>query len=425
MRHSLFSCFGIELEYMVVDRDSIAVRPIVDTLLRDVAALPGAVVESESEPGWPDELSLGDISLGNELAAHVIELKVSRPAPSLRGLGHDFHAAVTALAPILENHYAMLLPGGMHPTMDPMREMTLWPHGNKEVYQAFNRIFDCRGHGWANLQACHINLPFADADSPTGEFARLHAAIRALLPIMPALSAASPLMDARPTGVLDNRLEVYRTNSARIPAATGKVIPEPVYTRADYDREIFQKIYAAYAPHDPEGLLRDEWANSRGCIARFSRDAIEIRVLDVQECPRCDLAIAQAIVSVLRAICDGIGFERAAIAALEVDPMHDILLSVIRGADRAVLRDATYLQALGMPAAPCSAGDVWRHLLERCAGNDPGASTWRPIVDHILTAGPLARRILRALGNDASPNAIATVYRRLAGCLASNAPFVP
>ncbi len=425
MRHPLFSCFGIELEYMVVDRDSLAVRPIVDTLLRDVAALPGAVVESESEPGWPDELSLGDISVGNELTAHVLELKVSQPAPSLRGLSHDFHAAVLRLAPILERHNALLLPGGMHPTMDPIREMKLWPHGNKEVYETFNRIFDCRGHGWANLQAAHINLPFAESDSPTGEFARLHAAIRALLPIMPALSAASPLMDSRATGLLDNRLEVYRTNSAKVPSATGKVIPEPAYTRAEYDREILQNIYAAYAPVDPACILRDEWANSRGCIARFSRGAIEIRVLDVQECPRCDLAIAQAIVSVLRAICDGVGFDRAAIAALEVDPLHAILLDVIRDADRAVVRDVPYLRALGMPAAPCPAADLWRNLLERCAGNDPGASTWRPVIDHILSAGPLARRILRALGPEANPKAIAAVYRRLAGCLASNAPFVP
>ena len=425
MAHALFSCFGIELEYMVVDRDSLAVRPIVDTLLRDVAGTADAIVESESEPGWPDELSLGDISLGNELTAHVLELKVSQPAPNLRGLSHDFHAAVLRLAPILEKHNAMLLPGGMHPTMDPMREMKLWPHGNKEVYEAFNRIFDCRGHGWANLQACHINLPFAEDATPAGEFGRLHAAIRALLPILPALSAASPIMDARATGLLDNRLEVYRTNSAKIPAAAGKVIPERVYTRADYHREILQKIYDAYAPFDAAGVLRDEWANSRGCIARFSRGAIEIHVLDVQECPRCDLAIAQAIICVLRALCEGVGFDRPAIQALEVDPMHEILLSVIRDAERAVVRDGPYLRALGFAGPSCTAGELWRSLLERCAGNDPGASTWMPVADLVIAQGPLARRILRAVGNDASPKAIATTYRRLAGCLASNSPFLP
>jgi hypothetical protein len=32
-------------------------------------------------------------------------------------------------------------------------------------------------------------------------------------------------------------------------------------------------------------VLRHEWVNARGAIARFDRSAIEIRVLDVAECP--------------------------------------------------------------------------------------------------------------------------------------------
>ena len=50
------------------------------------------------------------------------------------------------------------------------------------MYEAYDRIFDCRGHGWANLQAVHLNLPFSGDE----EFGRLHAAIRLVLPIMPA-----------------------------------------------------------------------------------------------------------------------------------------------------------------------------------------------------------------------------------------------
>ena len=73
--------------------------------------------------------------------------------------------------------------------------MRLWPHENREVYDAFDRIFSCKGHGWANLQSMHINLPFAD----DAEFGRLHAAIRFLMPLMPGLTASSPVMD----GVVD------------------------------------------------------------------------------------------------------------------------------------------------------------------------------------------------------------------------------
>ena len=49
----------------------------------------------------------------------------------------------------------------MHPWMDP-RAASLWPHEYGEVYAAYDRIFDCRRHGWANLQSVHLNLPFAD-----------------------------------------------------------------------------------------------------------------------------------------------------------------------------------------------------------------------------------------------------------------------
>jgi hypothetical protein len=90
------------------------------------------------------------------------------------------------------------------------------------VYEAFDRIFDCRGHGWANLQSAHLNLPFSDAE----EFGRLHAAIRLLLPILPALAASSPVMDGRLTGRVDSRLDVYRHNARRVPQVSGRVVPE-------------------------------------------------------------------------------------------------------------------------------------------------------------------------------------------------------
>lgn len=427
MSYHLFERFGVELEYMVVDRDTLAVKPVVDRLLQAAAKLPGAKVESESEPGWPDEVSLGPISLSNELTAHVLEFKATEPTPQLHGVSSLFADAIKTITPLLEKENCVLLPGGMHPTMDPFKEMHLWPHGNSEVYEAFNKIFDCRGHGWANLQSCHLNLPFGvdDVENETGEFGRLHAAIRAILPILPALSSASPIMDAKVTGLMDNRLEVYRTNSKRIPQGAGKVIPERVFTKSAYDREIFQKIYDAYKPYDPEGVLRYEWANSRGCIARFMRNAIEIRVLDVQEAPRVDLAICSAITCVLKALCEARGFDQAALRSLDVDPLHAILLLCIKEADRATITDATYLRALGFAGASCTAADLWKHLLDRTSNSDPHAPTWRPVIDFILTKGPLSRRIMHALGKDSSPKAITAVWRRLAGCLAANEPFQP
>lgn len=424
--NTLFSRFGVELEYMVVDRETLAVRPIVDQILQAASRMPGAKVGEGESPDWPGEVALGPISWSNELTLHVIEMKTSEPSPMLRGLHHTFGEHVRVINAALEAHRAILLPTGMHPTMDPDREMRLWPHDNSPVYEAFNRIFDCRGHGWANLQACHLNLPFDPEDTgEDGEFGRLHAAIRALLPIMPALSASSPYKDGLATGLMDTRLEVYRTNSAKIPQAAGKVIPEPVFTRSAYEREILEPIYHAYEPYDPDGVLRHEWANSRGAIARFSRNTIEVRVLDVQECPRADLAIASAITAVLKAITGEKLGDAGAIRGLGVDPLHAILLASIRDAERAVVSDAGYLRALGFDGKSCTTAELWASLLDRATPNDGEAGTWRPVIDHILSKGCLARRITRAVGKDASPKAIHAVYRRLAGCLASNSVFVP
>ena len=42
------------------------------------------------------------------------------------------------------------------------------------------------------------------------------------------------------------------------------------------------------------------WVNSRGATARFDRGTIEIRLLDIQECPAADLAIITLIIQVLK-----------------------------------------------------------------------------------------------------------------------------
>ena len=57
------------------------------------------------------------------------------------------------------------MPGGAHPWMDPARETRLWPHEDNEIYEAFDRIFGCTGHGWSNLQCVHLNLPFDDDEN--------------------------------------------------------------------------------------------------------------------------------------------------------------------------------------------------------------------------------------------------------------------
>jgi carboxylate-amine ligase len=310
------------------------------------------------------------------------------------------------------------MPTAMHPSMDPAREARLWPHAFGPVYQAFDRLFDCRGHGWTNLQSMHINLPFGD----DAEFARLHAAVRFVLPLLPALAASSPLCDGAPTGWLDSRLWHYGRNSQRIPSVAGQVIPEPLYTRAAYDSELLGRIYRDLAPHDPDGVLRHEWANARGAIARFERGAIEIRILDLSECPRADMAIAETIVALIRALCEERFAAQAELREFATEDLAALYPRSIRDADRAQIEDPRFLGALSFPGTRCETRELWLHLLERLPDAQLSGPA-RALVRRILNAGCLARRILTRLPASPRREQIDEVYRELCACLAKGEPF--
>ncbi len=410
----LFQRYGVELEYMVVSADTLAIEPCVDRLLRSAA---GA-------NAWVSDVERGDVAWSNELVAHVVELKTAEPAASLAGLAARFQDNVAEMLARLAPLGARLMPAAMHPWMDPLQEARLWPHDYSEVYAAYDRIFDCRGHGWSNLQSAHLNLPFRGDE----EFGKLHAAIRLLLPLLPALAASSPAVEGRLTGLLDTRLETYRANSLRIPSLTGDVIPEPVYTHADYDREILQRMYADVAPHDPEGVLRDEFLNSRGAIARFERGSIEIRVLDVQECPAADLAVCAAVVAVLRALVSEKWTSTAEQQSWPTAPLAELLSDAVRDADEARIDNADYLHALGIRQQSILAGEAWARLLAAAAPASPGHdpwSEWRPAWQVLTDHGPLARRIVQALGPAPTRADLTAVYSRLCDCLAEGRMFVP
>lgn len=399
----LFAGFGVELEYMIVDSATLAVKPLTDRVIRLASGQDEAEDYEDGVIGW-----------SNELVNHVIELKTNGPAATLTDLEGDFAASVRRINELLQPLGARLMPTAMHPWMNPDTETQLWPHGHGEVYLAFDRIFNCKGHGWANLQSTHLNLPFADDE----EFARLHAAIRLVLPLLPALAASSPLMEGKWTGLLDSRLDVYRTNCARIPSLTAQVIPEPVYSAADYQQHILQKLYTDIAPHDPDEVLREEWLNARGAIARFSRNTIEIRVLDIQECPAADLAITRLVVAVLRGLVEERWCGLREQQAWPVLPLFEMLRTTIRDAEQARLDNAAYLRLFGLNSASASARDLWQHL-----ASETGMAA-DPALQVILSKGTLARRIRQALYDDLSRPQLMQVYGQLCDCLASDRLFL-
>ncbi|MDZ7771348.1 MAG: glutamate-cysteine ligase family protein [Balneolaceae bacterium] len=398
----LFQAFGIELEYMIVDRDSLDVRPVTDRLLHKLAG------------SYINEVERGDLAWSNELALHVLEFKTNGPAAGLGGLHRSFQREVEEANRLLAGEGACLMPTAMHPWMDPYRELKLWPHEYNPIYEAYNRIFDCRGHGWANLQSMHLNLPFQGDE----EFGRLHAAIRVVLPLLPALAASSPVADGELKSFADYRLEVYRGNSHAVPSVLGWVVPEAVSSRAEYQQKIFQPMYRDIAPHDPEGILADEWLNSRGAIARFDRGSIEIRLVDVQECSLADLALARMVTDTVRALADERWAGLEELNAWDEKELFGLMMEAAREGEEARIDSPGYLALFGMEGRTATAGEVWQHLHERIYGDRRGkADEQLAALARILEAGTLSTRIRRRVGPAPDRPRLKQVYRELTECL--------
>jgi gamma-glutamyl:cysteine ligase YbdK (ATP-grasp superfamily) len=396
-RLHLLEGFGVELEYMIVDRDTLKALPVADQILEAIA---GHVT---------NEVECGQLRWSNELVLHVIELKTNGPVSHLSGLYSVFQRDVQRINELLEPFSGCLMGSATHPFFDPRSETYLWPHGDKEIYEALDRVFGCRGHGWSNLQAAHLNLSFHGGE----EFFRLHAAIRLILPLIPVIAAASPYSDGEDTGRLDGRLQTYSLNCAKVPSVTGQIIPEPVTGIDEYRARILEPMYTDIRPFDAGGILRHEWLNARGAIARFERSTIEIRLVDAQECPLADMAVLMGVTAVVRFMLKMPGQVLEQANAISTERLRALLDATTREGPRALIRDHDYLHCLGISDDCVAARDVWKRLVAK-SGEFSGPE--RAAFEEILEHGPLASRIRSRTGS-ATLSSLKRTCRLLCECL--------
>lgn len=387
---------------------------IVDAATCDVLAIADKVLlDDDGDPS--NEKDRVDFAWSNELALHVLELKTGGPVMDVSTLALGFRDEVEAANMALLPLGAKLMPTAMHPWMNPEKEMKLWPHGDQDIYNTFHRIFDCRGHGWSNLQSTHINIGFETEE----EFAKLHTAIRLVLPLLPALAASSPFVEGKFAKMLDYRIETYRKNCRRFPSVTGSVIPENAFSEKQYQKEILEPIYNDMSEVDPEGELAYEWINARGAIARFDRDTIEIRLLDCQECPQSDLAIVQFVLAILDELVGGRWSDVAQQSQLSATELEALLMDVARNGEQAKLTSASYKACFGIAEdGAMNVGELLGELFEIVSAgrNEP----WHDTIRFILQEGCLARRILRRIGEEPTAESLKAIYAELTLCLAEN-----
>jgi hypothetical protein len=272
------SPIGTEHEYSINDRNC---RPL---------AISDRIIERIS--GRVDhEVHFGGILVSKELQKHAIELIPIRPG-SLSFLESNLYQGLCELYRATNNDYGFM--GlGMHPLLK-LEETTYWDHDEQEYYQAYDRLFNIKQHGWLNIQALQINIPYSDKEELTPMFNK----IRSLIPYLVALSASSPMVEGKLTHYMDNRLVYYRRNQAAIPDICHDILPEKLQNVGDYVR-INRQIYSQLKRCEASILCR-EWVNSRGVIVRFTRKCLEIKAIDEQECLHSDMAFSAFLLALLR-----------------------------------------------------------------------------------------------------------------------------
>ena len=394
----LFDVFGLELEYMIVSKGSLDVLPVADVLIH-------------SEGKRKNEVRHGDFLWSNELVMHVVELKTRNPVASLTGMADGFQSQIALINGMLESSGACLLSGAMHPWMDPITQTHLWPHANHEIYECFHRVFDCRGHGWSNLQSAHLNLPFKGDH----EFRQLHSCIRIVLPLISALAGSSPFVDGKFTGNLCQRMNFYAANCSKIPSITGYVIPDVYKSQQEYIEGVFNVIQKDMASHDPESVLEPEWTNARGAIARFSRQSIEIRVMDIQECPQCDIAIHDFTIALLKYLIRQSPISLTDIESVSTESLTDSFFrSLTYGVDTEIL-DPVHLQCFNITqSSPVSIGQLVESLLNHLPLEIQDSYG---ILENILKKGSLGARLTRNCGLRPNRDILHAEWNSLASCL--------
>lgn len=402
--YPIFSVYGIEMEYMIVDQASLAIKPLADKLIGTIA---GEIT---------NEVICGELVITNELALHVVELTTNGPKKSLKNLDLVFHERIIELNKLLQASGAKLMPTGTHPFFIPDQNVALWPHGDQIIYQTYNKIFNCSGHGWTNLQSVHINLPFSNDD----ELKKLHSAIRLILPLIPALAASTPFSEGKLSDALDSRLLHYGQNQKLLPIISGDIIPEFIQSEKEYHEKILNPMYHAIAPHDPEKILQQEWLNSRGAIVRFDRYAVEIRIMDIQESPLMDISCISAITAAIKHIIQhqSLYLEKP----LATQRLKQIYQDAIYHGMSTLVTDQEYLAQLGLkPQNAMSMQVIWQKLIELSASEiDPRHQKG---LDFILKHGNLAERLKKHYQSEPREKTITHLFNQLCESLETNGTF--
>jgi len=353
-------------------------------------------------------VELASFTFGKEMQLHVMEIKANAPFKSPQEFEATMQDAVSTLNQIVRKHGALLLGTGMHPLLK-LTDTAIWPHYHKKIYNEYSKIFNLNQHGWLNIQSFHLNLPYQKETDGI----QIHNLLVNLCAYLPAIAASSPIYEGKTGSDVDNRLQFYKMNQKEIPSVTGGVIPEYAASFSQYKNDVIRRYSEALAKAGAgKSLLSKEWVNSRGVIFRFDRSALEVRVMDEQECVKSDVALSCFVRATIRGLMT---------LKAELLP-HDLLV-----------KDFNMIVKEGLNARVSNpngktARQVCQHYLNLAfeySSEDEKKYLW--IIKKRLENGNLSEiirdRVMRRAEKTDFHEAIINVYSTLIKCLFNNEPY--
>ena len=394
--YKTLNVLGPEHEFSIVDKE-LNVLPITDKVVK---AYCGKLVNFVELPRF---------SFGKEFQLHVLELKATFPFSSPESFEETMFSAVSHILSFLDKKFdAHLLGTGMHPLLK-IDETCIWLHGQQGICKEFKELFNLNQHGWLNIQSFQLNLPaFRETEA-----IRLHNELVHLSAYLPAIAASSPIFEGRIGPRIDNRLNFYKLRMKEIPSITGDIIPEYASSFKQYKKEVIGGYSLDLAKKGAgKDLFFKEWINSRGVGFRFSRSALELKVLDEQECIKSDVAFSCFIRATLRGLLSN-NFEPLS---------HSLLVSDFNS----IINDG--LNAAVLHPRGKTARQVCMYFFNLAYENaTESEKKYLWIIKKRIEQGSLSelikRRVLEKAKTCSFKEAILRVYLPLIDCLSENRPY--
>ncbi len=403
--------FQLSLHFALVGRGSLNVLPLADEVLS--LRCEGERLRSVIE---------GDTLWRNIGPRHHLEVSAMHGFDSLFAAQEFFAGQLSALATDVDRVEGRLLPGGMHPWFRAEGVET-WPHGNVHADKAMHELFGTKRHGWANQQGLGLSIPFASE----AEFEPLYAGLRFILPLLPVLSAASPIVEGARGPALQCRVgarhDLLCSRSAFAQTSVQRHVPPALEALAAFESLVAGPLNSALLAHGVGHALRASDVSASGLWVDAKAGVVEVRMLDGQECLSANMAVCAAVLALSRHVAFDSSVPSAELDVWPAPRLDELVQATIVDGESAILRDAEYLQIWGFPEGTrCRAEELLQFIWEERLA-PTFEETLAPAAETIVMQGPLGRRIVNALPPRFDDEALFHTYRDVAKCLDENAMF--